>query len=73
MTLYELTAEYMQLLEIAEDPDTDVQVLLDTMEGVSGEIEEKADGSGRSRRKWITICSAGTRSTSGRSSHSGGR
>lgn len=44
MTLYELTAEYMQLLEIAEDPDTDVQVLLDTMEGVSGEIEEKADG-----------------------------
>ena len=44
MTLYELTAEYMQLLEIAEDPDTDVQVLMDTMEGVSGEIEEKADG-----------------------------
>ena len=44
MTLYELTSEYMQLLEIAEDPDTDVQVLLDTMEGVSGEIEEKADG-----------------------------
>lgn len=43
-TLYELTSEYMQLLEIAEDPDTDVQVLLDTMEGVSGEIEEKADG-----------------------------
>ena len=43
-TLYELTSEYMQLLEIAEDPDTDVRVLLDTMEGVSGEIEEKADG-----------------------------
>ena len=43
-TLYELTAEYMQLLEMAEDPDIDLQTLADTMEALSGEIEDKADG-----------------------------
>ena len=44
MTLYELTAEYQQLLALAEDPDLDPQMLADTMEGLSGEIEDKADG-----------------------------
>lgn len=44
MTLYELTNEYLQLLEWAEDPDIDSQVLEDTMEGLEGEIEDKADG-----------------------------
>lgn len=44
MTLYELTAEYQQLLELAEDPDVDEQTLTDTMDGLEGEIEAKADG-----------------------------
>ena len=44
MTLYELTDDYKALLQMAEDPDTDPEVLVDTMEGLEGAIEDKADG-----------------------------
>lgn len=44
MTIYELTDEYRQLLEMAEDPDVDPQTLADTMESIEAEIEAKADG-----------------------------
>lgn len=44
MTLYELTNEYLSLLEMAEDPDCDPEIFEDTMEGLDGEIEDKADG-----------------------------
>lgn len=44
MTLYELTNELQQLLMMAEDPDVDPEILQDTIEGVTGEIEVKADG-----------------------------
>lgn len=43
-TLYELTSEYLQLLEMASDPEVDEQVFNDTLEGLGGEIEIKADG-----------------------------
>ena len=43
MTLYELTVDYMSLLEMAEDPDIDQEALRDTMEGIEGAIEDKAD------------------------------
>ena len=43
MTLYELRAEYMELLALLEDPDTDPQVIADTMEGIQGEIDIKCD------------------------------
>lgn len=43
MTLYELRAEYMELLELLEDPDTDPQVIADTMEGIQGELDIKCD------------------------------
>lgn len=44
MTLYEMTEDYKSLLEMAEDPDVDPAVLKDTMEGIEGAIEEKAEG-----------------------------
>jgi hypothetical protein len=44
MTLYELTSDYLNLLEMAEDPDIDEQAFLDTLEGISGALEDKADG-----------------------------
>lgn len=47
MTLYELTEEWLELIELAEDPETDPQVLADTMEALGGEIELKADGYGK--------------------------
>ena len=43
-TLYELTNDFMMLLEMAEDPDTDPEALQDTMEALSMDIEDKADG-----------------------------
>lgn len=42
-TLYELTEEYRQLLEMMEDDSVDPEVLQDTLEGVDGEIKAKAD------------------------------
>jgi len=44
MTLYELTNDYMELLQMAEDPDIDEQAFLDTLEGIEGALEDKADG-----------------------------
>ncbi len=46
-TLYELTEQYQTLMELAYDPEVDEQTLQDTMEGIEGEIEEKADGYAR--------------------------
>lgn len=44
MKLYELTEQFLELQELIYDPETDEQVIKDTMEGLWGEIEEKADG-----------------------------
>lgn len=43
-TLYELTADWLALMEMAEDPDIEEDVFIDTLEGIEGEIEIKADG-----------------------------
>ena len=41
MTLYELTGQYLELLNMAED--VDAETLADTLEAIGGEIEDKAD------------------------------
>lgn len=46
-TLYELTTDYLNLLELAEDPDLDEQAFADTLEGIEGEIEIKAENYGK--------------------------
>lgn len=43
-TLYELTEQMAYLMQLLEDPDAEEQVILDTMEGIDYEIEEKAEG-----------------------------
>ena len=51
MTLYDLTAEWLELIELAEDPETDPETLADTMEALGGEIEDKVDGYGKAIRQ----------------------
>ena len=41
--IYELTQDYLRLLEMAEDPDLDPEVIADTFEGIEGELEIKAE------------------------------
>jgi len=44
MTLYELTGQFLSLMEMAEDGDVSPDVMADTIESLEMEIEEKADG-----------------------------
>lgn len=44
MTLYELTGDFQTLYDMADDPEIDEQAWLDTIEGIDGAIEDKADG-----------------------------
>ena len=51
MTLYKLTEDYMNLLALAEDPDIDEQAFIDTLDGIEGAIEVKADNYARVMRQ----------------------
>lgn len=42
-TLYELTNEMLELMEWMSDPETDAQAIQDTLEGLMGEISDKAE------------------------------
>ena len=46
MTLYEMKAEYMEILSMLEDPDADEEIIRDTLESLQGDIEDKAEGYG---------------------------
>lgn len=43
MRLYELSAQYEEVLNMLYDGETDEQAIFDTLEGIEGEIEDKAD------------------------------
>jgi len=47
--LYELTGKYLELARLIDDPDIPPEALADTLEGLEGEIEIKAEG----LLKWI--------------------
>lgn len=44
MTLYDLTGQFKELLSMIENGEVEPEALKDTLEGLEGEIEVKADG-----------------------------
>lgn len=44
-TMYELTSEFMAVLDMANNPDIPPEAIADTLEGIGGEIELKAENS----------------------------
>ena len=42
-SLYQLTGEFLELLDMLEDGSDDEQVILDTLEGIDYEVEVKAE------------------------------
>lgn len=46
-TMYELTADYMTVLQMATDPDIDPQAIADTLEAIGEEIEIKAENTAK--------------------------
>ena len=49
-SLYELTGQFLELQEMLLDPEAEVDVIKDTMEGIEGEIEIKADNYAKAMR-----------------------
>lgn len=46
-TLYELTGNYLILADMLDDPDADPITVMDTMDAIEGELDEKAENYGR--------------------------
>lgn len=42
--LYELTGEFLELMDMLEDEECDEEIIMSTLEGIEFEIEQKADG-----------------------------
>ena len=43
-TLYDIVGEFLEVYSLLSDPEADEQTILDTLEGISGELEVKAEG-----------------------------
>lgn len=50
-TMYELTGDYMAVLELATNPDIDPQAITDTLEAINAEIEIKAENTAKVLRE----------------------
>ena len=48
-SLFDLTGDWLKLYDMADDPELDADAFFDTMEGIEGAIEDKAD-------KYAFIC-----------------
>lgn len=46
-TMYELTSDYLEVLELASNPDIDPQAITDTLEAINAEIEIKAENTAK--------------------------
>lgn len=44
MTLYDIVGEYMELYSLLSDTEVEEQTVLDTLEGIEGDLEVKAEG-----------------------------
>ena len=43
MNLYEITGNYLAVLDMLDNPEADEQMILDTLESIEGELEDKAE------------------------------
>ena len=50
-TMYELTSNYLELLELASNPEIDPQAITDTLEAIDAEIEIKAENTAKVLRE----------------------
>lgn len=50
-TMYELTGDYNEVLELATNPDIDPQAITDTLEAINAEIEIKAENTAKVLRE----------------------
>lgn len=50
-TMYELTGNYMEVLELASNPEIDPQAITDTLEAIGEEIEIKAENTAKVLRE----------------------
>lgn len=56
--LYEIADQYIRLAEMLADQEMDEQVVMDTIEGLDGEFESKADGIAAAIREEKAIADA---------------
>ena len=50
-TMYELTSDYLEVLELASNPEIDPQAITDTLEAINAEIEIKSENTAKVMRE----------------------